>query len=250
MNLVMRAASFAAVAHRDQRRKDAAKTPYINHPLNVAKILTNVGIINNSVLAAALHDTIEDCGTIYAEIFAEFGQTVVDLVRECTDNKSLPVVERKKLQIEHAKELSYGAELIKLADKLYNCLDLMNNAPLTWTVSRIQGYFVWTLQVIETMRLQTEEALTLYKGFDVIIHGDFKLGDLCFPCVPSNREQCLANYYVELSSKQIKEFYTNETDILKRMAEANELCQFIKNKEILFFSKCSDIIKCKFWLIV
>lgn len=104
MNLVMRAASFAAVAHSDQRRKDAAKTPYINHPLNVAKILTNVGVINKSVLAAALlHDTIEDCGVTYDQIFAEFGQTVADLVRECTDDKSLPVVERKKYRLNMRK---------------------------------------------------------------------------------------------------------------------------------------------------
>lgn len=74
------------------------------------------------------------------------------------------------------------------------------------------------------MRLQTEEAKQLYESFDVIIHGDFKLGDLYFPCVPSDREQCLANYYVELSSKQIKDFYTNETDMLKRIAEFNGLC--------------------------
>jgi len=155
MELVLSAAKVAAHAHRDQRRKDEAKTPYINHPIGVAQCLAEAGVTDATILAAALlHDTIEDCGVSYTELRTEFGTDVANLVRECTDDKSLPVVERKKLQIEHAKNMSPGAALIKLADKYDNCRDLLINAPKTWSSERIQGYFVWTMQVVNAIPLQ------------------------------------------------------------------------------------------------
>ena len=63
--LILKAAHFAAVKHRKQKRKDKDKTPYINHPISVAMIISEIGEIDDpEVLAAAiLHDTIEDTET-------------------------------------------------------------------------------------------------------------------------------------------------------------------------------------------
>ena len=63
--MILKAAQFAAVKHRDQRRKDASASPYINHPLALANVLAVEGGVENSeiICAALLHDTIEDTKT-------------------------------------------------------------------------------------------------------------------------------------------------------------------------------------------
>jgi guanosine-3',5'-bis(diphosphate) 3'-pyrophosphohydrolase len=65
ITLVLRAASFAAHKHRDQRRKDHGASPYINHPLSLASILAEAGAVTDAatLCAALLHDTIEDTQT-------------------------------------------------------------------------------------------------------------------------------------------------------------------------------------------
>jgi len=89
---IIRAAAFAAQKHRDQRRKDAAASPYINHPLTLASILSvEGGVIDVSTLCAALlHDTIEDTATTGDELEHEFGLEVRRIVEQVTDDKSLP----------------------------------------------------------------------------------------------------------------------------------------------------------------
>jgi guanosine-3',5'-bis(diphosphate) 3'-pyrophosphohydrolase len=107
---VMRAADAAARWHVHQRRKDSAQEPYINHLLEVASLVaaaTN-GTEPNVVIAALLHDAIEDQGVTAEIIATEFGEQVADIVMEVTDNKSLPKEERKRLQIENARSKSRG----------------------------------------------------------------------------------------------------------------------------------------------
>ena len=115
---ILNAASFAAKKHRDQKRKGGDSEPYINHPIEVANLLTNVGKVDDTdmIVAALLHDTVEDTDATFEEIEAMFGKVVTDYVRELTDDKSLPQAERKRLQIDHAPHLSTGAKQIKLAD--------------------------------------------------------------------------------------------------------------------------------------
>lgn len=84
-------------------------------------------------MAAILHDTVEDTDTTFEEIEKHFGPVVRKIVKEVTDDKSLPKVTRKKLQIKHAKRVSHEAKLVKLADKLYNLLDLERSTPEGWT---------------------------------------------------------------------------------------------------------------------
>ena len=100
--MIIKAASFAAYKHRNQRRKDADASPYINHPLGLASILTGKGgvIVTATICVALLHDTIEDTDTSVNELEQEFGAEICALVLEVTDDKSLPKVERKLAQIE------------------------------------------------------------------------------------------------------------------------------------------------------
>ena len=85
--LILKAAHLAACKHRNQKRKDEEKTPYINHPIAVAKIISEIGNIEDpEVLAAALlHDTIENTETTVDELIDNFGERVCSLVQEVTD---------------------------------------------------------------------------------------------------------------------------------------------------------------------
>lgn len=84
-------------------------------------------------MAAILHDTVEDTETTFDELEAHFGPIIRMIVEECSDDKSLPKLERKRLQIVHAKDSSFEAKLLKLADKLYNLRDLERCTPDQWT---------------------------------------------------------------------------------------------------------------------
>jgi (p)ppGpp synthase/HD superfamily hydrolase len=147
---LLHALDFAAVKHSGQLRKSADGTPYINHPIAVARILADVGKATDiDVLrAAVLHDTLEDTATSREEIESRFGLVVCRLVEEVTDDKRLPKAERKRLQIEHAPHLSAGATLIKLGDKIANVRDLTNHPPPDWSVERIREYLTWAEAVI------------------------------------------------------------------------------------------------------
>jgi len=80
--VLIAALHFAAEKHRDQRRKDIEASPYINHPITLAKILSiEAGVADALVLCAAvLHDTIEDTETTYSELVAQFGAGIADVV--------------------------------------------------------------------------------------------------------------------------------------------------------------------------
>ena len=142
---------FAAEKHRMQRRKDADASPYINHPLALARLLAvDCGINDLDVLrAAVLHDTVEDTETTIDELSARFGPTVAGIVQEVTDDTALPAHERKALQIEHAAHKSTSAALVKLADKTCNLRDLAKAPPQGWPLKRRQDYFDWARLVVD-----------------------------------------------------------------------------------------------------
>jgi GTP diphosphokinase / guanosine-3',5'-bis(diphosphate) 3'-diphosphatase len=152
--LLFRALAFAAHKHRDQRRKDAEASPYINHPIALAEVLAGEGgVADVEVLAAALlHDTIEDTATTGEELRAEFGPRIAAMVEEVTDDQQLPKADRKRLQIEHAAGLSQGAKLVKLADKICNLRDVADRPPAKWDLQRRQEYFEWAKKVIDGLR--------------------------------------------------------------------------------------------------
>jgi guanosine-3',5'-bis(diphosphate) 3'-pyrophosphohydrolase len=148
------ALAFAADKHRMQRRKDADASPYINHPIALARVLSIEGGIDDELplLVAILHDTVEDTETTEDELRARFGDAVAAGVMEVTDDKSLPKARRKALQIEHASHLSQAAALVKLADKICNLRDVANTPPPDWSLARRREYFDWAKQVVDGLR--------------------------------------------------------------------------------------------------
>lgn len=147
------ALAFAAQKHQFQCRKDHEQTPYIIHPIGVAYNLISIGYVRDPdiLIAALLHDTVEDTPTTFDEIEQMFGLRVALFIREVTDDKSLPKHVRKQLQIDDAPGKSGGAAQIKLADKLYNLNDLSNAAPLDWDEERMDAYFRWAKAVVDNL---------------------------------------------------------------------------------------------------
>jgi guanosine-3',5'-bis(diphosphate) 3'-pyrophosphohydrolase len=154
LGLLLKALAFAADKHRDQRRKDAKASPYINHPIALADVLVNEGGVTDvEVLCAALlHDTIEDTETTPEELEQAFGPRIASIVLEVTDNKMLKRVTRKRMQVEHAARASRQAQLVKLADKICNLRDVASHPPAGWDLKRRREYFDWAREVIDRQR--------------------------------------------------------------------------------------------------
>ncbi len=165
---LLRALSFAAEKHRDQRRKDAEASPYINHPIAVATVLAAEGEVSDGdlLLAATLHDTVEDTQTTFSEIEENFGSVVAGLVREVTDDKSLDKAQRKRLQIEHARMASPNAKQLKIADKICNVRDITVCPPARWPLQRRAEYLNWSEKVVNGCRGVNSK---LDEAFDVAI---------------------------------------------------------------------------------
>lgn len=151
---LLQAASFAAKKHTAQTRKGDDAAPYINHPLEVANLLANIGNVEDYdvLIAAILHDTVEDTGTTQEEIEELFGKTVASIVMEVTDDKSLQKAERKQKQVEHAPHISHGAKQLKMGDKISNIKDVMKNPPAGWSKERRLEYIEWGERVMTGLR--------------------------------------------------------------------------------------------------
>ena len=151
---IIKAAYFASVKHREQRRKDTEKTPYINHPLALANVLAvECGVDDVEVICGALlHDTIEDTKTTEGELLENFGENITRIVLEVTDDKDLDKIERKEAQVRNAPHLSDQAKLIKLADKISNLRDIVASPPSDWSLERKRKYFDWAARVVDGVR--------------------------------------------------------------------------------------------------
>ena len=161
---ILKAINFAAFKHRDQKRKDSNETPYINHPINVAYLITEVGQVYDSdvLCGAILHDTIEDTDTTFDELVGEFGLTIATIVQGVTDDKSLPKQVRKLKQIEKAKTLPKAESTIKIADKISNIKDIYTNPPKDWDDDRKEGYILWAKSVIKNLPDPNKGLLDLF----------------------------------------------------------------------------------------
>jgi (p)ppGpp synthase/HD superfamily hydrolase len=141
---VLRAAETAARWHVGQRRKGDAQEPYINHLLEVARLVGDAtgGRDPDLVIAALLPATIE----------AEFGADVRALVQAVTDDKNLPKATRKQLQIDHAAGKPRRAKILKLADKTSNLRALAASPPANWPMARRLEYVAWARAVVAGIR--------------------------------------------------------------------------------------------------
>lgn len=137
-----KALEFAREQHKGQKRKVSGK-PYIEHPILVAEILIEAGAKEEQVIAALLHDVIEDTPCTRKEIKEKFGGRVLELVELCTDEEyenpttSENWEERKAKSLEKAKTMDIDAVLIKVADQLANNLSVKKDI-------KIEGEQIWS----------------------------------------------------------------------------------------------------------
>ena len=119
--MIEKAIQFAAEAHKGQTRK-GVPVPYILHPMEVAAIVSGMTTDEEIIVAAILHDTLEDCKEVTTEELEEnFGAKVLDLVKVESEDKSKTWIERKEATITHLKvETRIEVKMIALADKLAN----------------------------------------------------------------------------------------------------------------------------------
>jgi GTP diphosphokinase / guanosine-3',5'-bis(diphosphate) 3'-diphosphatase len=150
VQLILSAARFAAEKHAQQRRKGENGEPYFNHLLEVAELIaaSSPELDVELMMAAFLHDTVEDTGVTLQELEQRFGKDVAALVAEVTDDKSLPKEIRKQLQVEHTPDKSPRAQTLKLADKISNLRAIISSPPVGWSRERKQQYFEWARQVV------------------------------------------------------------------------------------------------------
>jgi len=149
---ILEAVLFAAEKHKNGTRKDLAATPYIIHPIGVALSVWEEGKIQDrdTLIAALLHDTLEDTDTTKEEIAARFGSHVSDVVFELTNPPGLASEAKKEWQIQHAPSLSYEARIVKLADRLYNLRDLKTPPP-AWTEQKVKEYYGWGEKLLHVL---------------------------------------------------------------------------------------------------
>lgn len=135
-----RAAHFAAKKHKGQKRSNG-KTPYIAHPIAVAKILHDEAGIKDdaTIIASLMHDTIEDTNTTREEIAELFGNEVASIVAEVSNPPGIGA-NKHQWQIDHAKELSDKAASLKVADKIANLRDIVNDPPV-WDQQKKMDYY-------------------------------------------------------------------------------------------------------------
>lgn len=123
--------------HRGQFRKGPIpkKIPYICHPFSVAGIVAQHTKNENAIIAAILHDTVEDCGYTFKQIENDFGKKVANIVQEVTEDISLKEKmgpskswkSRKKKYLENLKTAPKEALLVACADKIHNLNSLICN---------------------------------------------------------------------------------------------------------------------------
>ena len=122
--LIMKAYNLAAEKHKDQKR--GSGEPYIIHPLNVAYILASIGMDDNTLCAALLHDVVEDTDVTEKDLTDMFGEEISDMVAGVTKLSTIQFATLEETQVENYRRmfLAMGKDirviLIKLADRLHN----------------------------------------------------------------------------------------------------------------------------------
>ena len=154
-----KAVKFATKAHGTQVRKYHG-TPYISHPLAVAEIVKSVPHTEEMLVAAVLHDVVEDSDytikdiedsiVTIDEIATEFGPVVAELVHFLTDISVLEDgnrAHRKQLDAEHNSKGPAGAQTIKVADLIHNSTDISSHDPRFWQTYK--GEKLQTLNLLD-----------------------------------------------------------------------------------------------------
>lgn len=124
VNLVRRAYFYAEQAHDGQRRRSGEA--YVTHPLAVASILADMHMDHQSLMAAMLHDVIEDTGIAKEALHSQFGETVAELVDGVSKLTQMDFQTKAEAQAENFQKMAMAMArdirviLVKLADRLHN----------------------------------------------------------------------------------------------------------------------------------
>ena len=149
-----RALVFAAEAHANQRRKGAAQEPYLNHLVEVLDLVTQAtgGEDTDLLIAALLHDVCEDTAVTQDQLAAAFGDRVLRIVQENSDDMSLPKDERRRKRIADMAKKSLDARVVKIADVISNLRAIVSSPPAGWTADRKLGYLEGCRQLVDAGR--------------------------------------------------------------------------------------------------
>jgi uncharacterized protein (UPF0147 family) len=144
----------AAGAHRNQRRKGAAQEPYLNHLVEVLDLLVQAtdGTDTDMLIAAILHDVVEDTSASYEDVAKNFGERVAEIVRENSDDMTLPKAERRRARIAGMPLKSREARLVKMADVISNLRAIAVSPPAGWPADRKFDYLEGCRQLIDAGR--------------------------------------------------------------------------------------------------
>jgi GTP diphosphokinase / guanosine-3',5'-bis(diphosphate) 3'-diphosphatase len=141
---------FVARAHASQRRLGIDAKPYINHVIDVAHWVAKAAPNNpDYIVAALLHDVLEDTEITHLELTEIFGAQIVAWVQEVTDDMAQPKAWIKAEQLRTAPMLSECASIVRVADKISNLTEMVDNPPKTWPRERQQAYYLWCAQVVQ-----------------------------------------------------------------------------------------------------
>jgi len=179
---------FATELHSGQRRKGTIR-PYILHPMETLEILNSMGADSNLLIAGVLHDTIEDTNATEEQIRAEFGDDVVELVCNHSEDKSKSWEERKQHAIEELECADKRLKMLVMADKVSNLRSMFRdykrignqlwkrfNAPVekqAWYYSGIQDA-LFGMQYEEDCADVYWEMVALFKELFVEFYHDVK----------------------------------------------------------------------------
>lgn len=149
-----RALVYAAEAHANQRRKGAAQEPYINHLIEVLDLVARAtgGADEELLIAALLHDVVEDTPVTTEEVAAAFGERVARIVTENSDDMTLPKDQRRRQRIAGMPHKSVEARIVKTADVISNLRASAASPPAGWAIDRRLGYLEGCRQLIAAGR--------------------------------------------------------------------------------------------------
>jgi (p)ppGpp synthase/HD superfamily hydrolase len=165
---VEKALAFAIIAHGDQKRKNKYGEPYWTHPLRAAerfaRVIRSLTLVGSSFAALLephlveiyqaiiLHDVLEDSKTAtLSHLTAEFGERVAAMVFAVTDSPSQAREQQKQEQILKVATMSGYAQMVKLADRVDNFLDLIHTQPPSWSKERCVAYFEHSAKLLAAL---------------------------------------------------------------------------------------------------
>lgn len=235
VDLVRRAYVFGAEAHQGQQRLSGE--PYISHPLAVARILAEMHLDHHSIMAALLHDVIEDTDTIKEHLAKEFGDEVAELVDGVSKLTQIKFQTKAEAQAENFRKMLMAMTrdirviLVKLADRLHNMRTLGPMAP-----DKRRRIARETLDIfvpiahrlgLNTLRLELEEL-----GFAALYPMRYRILAEAVRKARGNRKEVLQKIKLAIESRLAQEGLTGS--ILGREKHLYSLYQKMRGKHVSF----------------